>query len=206
MFKCLVNEHENDCRNCLRVINRVDSNEKWFYFAVEFNDEFINRNIVEQDLEIDELFEELNDEILFLIVFKLSDKLFQTTFKSLTRFSFEITIRKTLFEIIAFLFRMICRSTVEFITYKTLFRSANRKSITISKINQKFTIVTIIEWFEFAMILFVDKIVIMRMIMNTIDNANVLKIRVILFVDWFVIDDIEIKRVDQIWEFRRWVM
>jgi hypothetical protein len=25
MFKCLVNEHENDCRNCLRIINRIDT-------------------------------------------------------------------------------------------------------------------------------------------------------------------------------------
>ncbi len=46
------------------------------------------------------------------------------------------------------------------------------------------------------MILFVDKIVSMKMIMNTINDANVLKIRFILFIDWFVIDDIEIKKID----------
>ncbi len=147
---------------------------------------------------------ELNDEILISIISQFSDKLFQTTFKSLTRFSFEITICKALFKIIAFLFRMICRSAVKFITYETLFRDANWKFITRSRVNQKFTIVTIINWFEFAMILFVDKIVIENMI--TIRDVDVLKIRVILFVDWFVINNIKIKNVDQIWEFRWWVM
>jgi disulfide oxidoreductase YuzD len=53
MFKCFVNEHDNDCTNCLQIIDRIDNDEKWFYFVVEFNDEFINRNIVEQSLEID---------------------------------------------------------------------------------------------------------------------------------------------------------
>ncbi len=117
---------------------------------------------------------------------------FKQHFKLLTRFSFEITIRKALFEIIAFLFRMICRSAVEFITYKTLFRDANWKFIARSRINQKFTIVTIIV--EFAMILFIDKIVIMSMI--TIDDVDALKIRVIFFVYWFVVDDIEVENVD----------
>jgi hypothetical protein len=123
-------------------------------------------------------------------------------FKFLTRFLFEITIHKALFEIIAFFFRMICRLIIEFITYETYFRNANWKFIARSKINQKFTIVTIIV--EFAMILFIDKVVIMSMI--TIDDVDVLKIRVILFVDWFVVDDIEVKSVDQIWKFRWWIM
>jgi hypothetical protein len=101
-----------------------------------------------------------------------------------------------------FFFRMICWSAVEFITYETLFRSANWKSFARSRINKKFTIVTIIV--EFAMILSVDKVVIMNMI--TIDDVDVLKIRVIFFIDWFVIDDAIIKKIDQIWEFRRWIM
>ncbi len=76
---------------------------------------------------------------------------------------------------------MIRRSAVEFITYKTFLRDANRKSITRLRIDQEFAIVTIIV--EFAMILFVDKIMIMSMIVNTIDVVDALKIRVILFVD-----------------------
>ncbi len=156
MFKCFVSDYDNDCKNCLRVINRINSDEKWFCLIVEFNDEFISRNV--------QLLEKLSDEIFILIVFELSDKLFQMTFKSLTRFSYEIRIRKALFEMIAFLFNMIRRSTVEFITYEVFFRDANRKSITRSRINQEFTIVTIIEWFEFAMILFVDKVMIMNII------------------------------------------
>jgi hypothetical protein len=52
------------------------------------------------------------------------------------------------------------------------------------------------------MILFVDNI----MIMSTIDDVDILKIRVVLFVDWFVIDDIDIKRMNQIWEIRRRIM
>jgi hypothetical protein len=196
MFKCFVNEHDDDCRNCLRIIDWIDDDEKWLCLVVEFNDEFINRNIIERDLEIDvQLFEKLNDEILILIIFKLNNKLFQTTFKILTRFSFKIMIRKTFFDVVAFLFNMIRRSIIEFITYKTFFRNENWKFITRSRVNQKFMIVTI-KRFKFAMILFVDKIVIMKMI--TIDNINVLKIRVILFVDWFVIDDIVIMRIDQI--------
>jgi hypothetical protein len=184
--KCFVSEHDNDCRDCFRVINRIDSDEKWFRFAVELNDEFISRNIIEWNVDVDVLlFEELNDEILILIIFELNDELFQTTFKSLTQFSFEISIRKALFEVIAFLFRMIRRSAVKFITYETLFRDANWKSIARSRINEKSTIATIIV--EFAMILFVDEVVIMSMI--TIDDVDALKIRVILFIDWFVIDD-----------------
>jgi hypothetical protein len=46
------------------------------------------------------------------------------------------------------------------------------------------------------MILSVDEVVIMSMI--TIDDVDALKIRVILFIDGFVIDDAAIKRVDQI--------
>ncbi len=180
MFKCLVNEHDNDCRDCFQIINQVDNDEKWFWFAVEFNDEFINRDIIERNVDVDvQLFEELSDEILILIIFEFSDKLFQTTFKSLTRFSFEISIRKALFEVIAFLFRVICWSAVKFITYGTLFQNANWKSISRSRINRKSTIITIIV--EFAMILFVDEVVIMNII--TIDDVDALKIRVIFFVD-----------------------
>jgi putative protein kinase ArgK-like GTPase of G3E family len=56
------------------------------------------------------------------------------------------------------------------------------------------------------MILFVDKIMIMSMIMNTIDDVDALKIHIVLFVDWFVINDIDIKKIDQIWKIRRWIM
>ncbi len=180
MFKCFVNEHDNDCKDCFRVVNWVDSDEKWFRFAVELNDEFISRDIIEWNVDVDvQFFEKLSDEIFILIIFELNDELFQTTFKSLTRFSFEIAIRKAFFEVIAFLFRIIRWSAVEFITYETLFRNANRKSVARSRINKKSTIVTIIV--EFAMILFVDEVVIMNMI--TIVDVNALKIRVILFID-----------------------
>jgi hypothetical protein len=54
------------------------------------------------------------------------------------------------------------------------------------------------------MILFVDEVLIMSVII--IDDVDVLKIRVILFIDWFVIDDVVIKRIDQIWKIRRWIM
>jgi hypothetical protein len=83
VFKCFVSEHDNDCRNCLWIIDRVDDNKKWFCLTVEFNDEFINRDIVERNLEINvQFFEELSDEILILIIFELNDKLFQATFQT----------------------------------------------------------------------------------------------------------------------------
>ncbi len=94
MFKCFISEHDNDCKDCLRVINRVDNDEKWFWFAVEFNNEFINQSIVERDLVDVQLLEELSDEIFILIVFELNDELFQTTFKSLTRFHLRFRFAK----------------------------------------------------------------------------------------------------------------
>jgi hypothetical protein len=61
VFKCFVNEHDNNCRNCFQVIDRIDSHEKWFWFIVEFNDEFINR-----DVEFECLFERI-DRIRILV-------------------------------------------------------------------------------------------------------------------------------------------
>ncbi len=83
MFKCLVNKHDDNCNNCLRVIDRIDSDEVNFRFAVDFfNDEVSDRNIIDRDVDVnDQFFEKLSSEIIFLIIFNFSNELLQTTLK-----------------------------------------------------------------------------------------------------------------------------
>jgi hypothetical protein len=83
VFKCLVNKHDDNCNNCLRVIDRIDSDEVNFRFAVDFfNDEVSDRNIIDRDVDVnDQFFEKLSSEIIFLIIFNFSNELLQTTLK-----------------------------------------------------------------------------------------------------------------------------
>jgi hypothetical protein len=205
MFKCLVSKHDDNCSNCLRVINWVDSDEVCFRFAVKFfNDKISDRNVIdERDIDVNtQFFEKLSDEIIFLIIFNFDDELLQTTLKFWVRFSFRIAIRKAFFRVFAFLFEMICWSAIQFITYEACFRRTNRKSIARTKVSQEFTIVTIID--RFTTILFIDEVM-----LDTIDVIAVvdaLKIRVLLFIDWLVIDDIDIERIDQWRDIRWWIM
>ncbi len=107
MFKCLVNKHVNDCRECLDVIYRFDEDEKCFRFAVDLDDEFIIRSFLLWDIIDDQLFEVLSDEFVYFIVFVIDNKLLKTTLKFWTCFVCRITIDKTFLRFFAFFFDMI---------------------------------------------------------------------------------------------------
>ncbi len=83
MFKCLVDKHDDNCSNCLQIIDRVDSDEVRFRFVVDFfNDKINDRNIIDRNVDVNDQFvEKLRDEIIFLTIFNFDNELFQTTLK-----------------------------------------------------------------------------------------------------------------------------
>jgi hypothetical protein len=205
MFKCFVNKHDDNCSNCLRIIDWIDSDEIRFWFAVNFfNDKVSDRDIIDRDLDVNDQFvEKLSDEIIFLTIFNFDNELFQATLKFWMRFSFWIAIRKTLFRVFAFFFRMIDWSAIWFITYKADFRETNRKSIARTKISQELAIVTIIN--RFATILSIDEV--MLVLIAFIDVCvDALQISVLFFVDWLKVDDADVERIDQWRSIRWWIM
>jgi hypothetical protein len=83
VFKCLVDKHDDNCSNCLQIIDRVDSDEVRFRFVVDFfNDKINDRNIIDRNVDVNDQFvEKLRDEIIFLTIFNFDNELFQTTLK-----------------------------------------------------------------------------------------------------------------------------
>jgi hypothetical protein len=83
VFKYFINKHDDNCSNCLRVIDRIDSDEVNFRFVVDFfNDEVSDRNIIDRDVDVnDQFFEKLSSEIISLIIFNFSNELLQATLK-----------------------------------------------------------------------------------------------------------------------------
>jgi 3-deoxy-D-manno-octulosonic acid (KDO) 8-phosphate synthase len=149
----------------------------------------------------------LSDEIIFLTIFSFNNELLQTTLKFWMCFSFWITIRKALFRVFAFFFEVIDWSAIWFITYKADFRKTNRKSIARTRISQEFTIVTIID--RFTTILSIDEVLLVRTIdvIAFVDVCvDVLQINILLFVDWFKVDDADVERIDQWRDIRWWIM
>jgi hypothetical protein len=83
VFKCFVSKHDDNCSNCLRIIDQIDSDEVNFRFAVDFfNDEVSDRDIIDRDVDVnDQFFEKLSNEIISLIIFSFSNELLQATLK-----------------------------------------------------------------------------------------------------------------------------